>query len=117
VWNYRMCMLFEAFVLMCPEHVKTLERDGFTKESARQFLFENTGIPVREFTGDGSEGSQLTKMYQQVTIDGEECYRKFATPEQIRIVVTGGTAGKFSAVVGSWAAGGRGSQVVTYPIE
>ena len=110
-------MLFEAFVLMCPEHVKTLERDGFTKESARQFLFENTGIPVREFTGDGSEGSQLTKMYQQVTIDGEECYRKFATPEQIRIVVTGGTAGKFSAVVGSWAAGGRGSQVVTYPIE
>jgi len=116
VWNYRMCMVFEAFVLMCPEHVKTLERDGFTKESARQFLFENTGIPIKEFTGDGSEGSQLTKMYQQVTIDGEECYRKFAAPEQIRIVVTGGTAGKFSAVVGSWAAGPRGSQVVTYPI-
>ena len=117
VWNYRMCMLFEAFVLICPEHVKTLQRDGFTKESARQFLFENTGIPTKEFTADGSEGSQLTKMYQPVTIDGEPCYRKFASPEQIRIVVTGGTAGKFSAVVGSWAAGPRGSQVVTYPIE
>ena len=115
VWSYRICMLFEAFVLMCPEHVKTLQRDGFTKESARQFLFENTGVPVKEFVDEG-EGSQLTKMYQQVTIDGEACYRKFAAPEQIRIVVTGGTAGKFSAVVGSWATGPRGSQVVTYPI-
>ena len=116
VWNYRMCMLFEAFVLLCPEHVKTLQRDGFTKESAREFLFENTGVPIKEFSGDAGEGSQLTKLYQEVTIDGETCYRKFASPEQIRIVVTGGTAGKFSAIVGSWAAGPRGSQVVTYPI-
>jgi len=32
------------------------------------------------------------------------------------IVVVGGTAGKFSAVIGSWAAGPRGSEMVTYPI-
>jgi len=117
VWSYKMCGMFEAVVLVCPEHVRTLERDGFTKESARQFLFENTGVPVKEFGADGSEGSQLTKLYQQVTIDGEPCYRKFASPEQIRIVVAGGTAGKFSAIVGSWATGPRGSQMVTYPVD
>lgn len=117
VWSYKMCGMFESVLLVCPEHVRTLERDGFTKESARQFLFENTGVPVREFGADGGEGSQLTKLYQQVTIDGEPCYRKFASPEQIRIVVAGGTAGKFSAIVGSWATGPRGSQMVTYPVD
>jgi hypothetical protein len=31
-------------------------------------------------------------------------------------VVAGGTAGKFSAVLGSWVTGPTGSQMVTYPI-
>jgi hypothetical protein len=49
-------------------------------------------------------------------IDGEPCYQKFRAPEAIQIVVAGGTAGKFSAVLGSWSTGPRGSQMVTYPI-
>ena len=49
-------------------------------------------------------------------IDGEPCYLKFREPAAIKIVVAGGTAGKFSAVISSWAAGPRGSQMVTYPI-
>ena len=117
IWTYRMCSAFEAFVVLCPEHVKTLQRDGFTKQSVREFLFDNTGIPLRAYDDDDGEGVQYTKMYEQITIDGEPCYRKFARPEQIKIVVAGGTAGKFSAVLGSWATGPRGSQVVTYPID
>ncbi len=117
VWTYRMCAMFEAFVILCPEHVKTLARDGFTKQNVREFLFANTGIPLRHYDDDDGEGVQYQQLYEQVTIDGEPCYRKFAKPEQIRIVVAGGTAGKFSAVLGSWATGPRGSQVVTYPIE
>ena len=31
--------------------------------------------------------------------------------------MAGGTAGKFSAVMGSWSAGPRGSQMVTYPLK
>jgi hypothetical protein len=49
-------------------------------------------------------------------IQGEPCYQKFRSAESIHIVVTGGTAGKFSAVLGSWAVGPTGSQLVTYPI-
>jgi len=49
-------------------------------------------------------------------IQGERCYQKFRNPESISIVVAGGTAGKFSAVLGSWVAGPTGSQMVTYPI-
>jgi peroxiredoxin len=117
VWSYRMCLMPEAIVILCPEHVKTIHRDGFSKEQARQFLFENTGVPVRYFDpAERAEGTQLTANYKEVTIRGEKCYQKFRSPESISIFVAGGTAGKFSAVIGSWATGPAGSQMVTYPI-
>src|SRR5262249_55744319 len=28
VWSYRMCLMPEAIVVLCPEHVKTIHRDG-----------------------------------------------------------------------------------------
>ncbi len=116
-WSYRVCAMVEAFVVLCPEHVKTLHRDGFTKESIRDFLYENTGIPIRYYSeNDGGEGTHQASYYTKVMIDGEECYRKFARPEAIKIIVAGGTAGKFSAVINSWVTGSRGSQIVTYPI-
>lgn len=117
IWTYRMCAMFEAFVILCPEHVKTLNRDGYNKQSIRSFLFDQTGIPMHHYADGDGEGVQYQHLFEQITIDGEQCYRKFAKPEQIHIVVAGGTAGKFSAVLGSWATGPRGSQVVTYPIE
>jgi len=65
---------------------------------------------------DGGEGTQLVSQYREVTIQGERCYQKFSSLEAIHIFVAGGTAGKFSAVLGSWATGPTGSQMVTYPI-
>jgi peroxiredoxin len=115
-WTYRICSMFEALVVLCPEHVKTLRRDGFTKAEVRDFLFHNTGIPLKEYLEDNGEGTQYTRFYQEAIIDGEPHYLKFASPEQIKIVVAGGTAGKFSAVISSWATGARGSQMVSYPI-
>lgn len=117
VFSYRACMRFEAVVVLCPEHVKTLHRDGFSKQQVRQFLFENTGIPLRYYSeNDNGEGTQMTAQYREITIQGERCYQKFRAPEQIQIFVAGGTAGKFSAVLGSWATGPAGSEIVTYPI-
>ncbi len=118
IWTYRICTVFEAFVILCPEHAITLARDGFSKQDVRDFLFENTAVPVKAFEDDDSgEGLQLVQMYERVTVDGEPCYRKFRDPAQIKLLVAGGTAGKFSAVIGSWATGPRGSQMVTYPID
>jgi peroxiredoxin len=117
VWSYRTCLMPEAIVILCPEHVKTIHRDGITKDQARQFLFENTGIPVRHYSKEErAEGTQLAANYKEITIRGEKCYQKFRSPESISIFVVGGTAGKFSAVVGSWSTGAAGSQMVTYPI-
>jgi hypothetical protein len=116
VWSYRNCLGFEAVVALGPEHVHTIHRDGFTKQNVRDFLFENTGVPLRCYDSEPGEGVSQRGLYRQITIDGEPCYQKFRAPESIKIVVTGGTAGKFSAVLGSWSAGPRGSQMVTYPV-
>jgi peroxiredoxin len=117
VWSYRLCMNNEAMVVLCPEHARTLHRDGFSKNDVLQFLFENTGIPLRYYSEpDGGEGTQFTAHYREIMILGERCYQKFRSPASIFIVVAGGTAGKFSSVLGSWAAGPAGSQLVTYPI-
>lgn len=117
VWSYRTCLMPEAIVVLCPEHVKTIHRDGFTKEQVRQYLFENTGIPVRYYSKEErAEGTQFAANYKEITVRGEKCYQKFRSPESISIFVAGGTAGKFSAVVGSWSTGPAGSQMVTYPI-
>ena len=117
VWSYRTCLMPEAIVILCPEHVKTIHRDGITKAQARQFLFENTGISVRHYSKEErAEGTQLAANYKEITVRGEKCYQKFRSPEAISIFVSGGTAGKFSAVIGSWSTGPAGSQIVTYPI-
>jgi peroxiredoxin len=116
VWSYRVCIGVEAMVVLCPEHAKTLHRDGFTKETVRDFLFENTGIPLRQYEDGLGEGVPYVKLYKQAVIDGEPCYLKFQDPSAIKLIVAGGTAGKFSAVIGSWASGPRGSQMVTYPL-
>jgi hypothetical protein len=116
VFTYRACLGYEAMVVLSPEHVKTIHRDGWSKQQVREFLFENTGVPVRVYDEDQGEGSQFIPHYKEVTIDGERCYQKFRSLEAIQIVVAGGTAGKFSAVIGSWVTGPRGSQMVTYPV-
>jgi hypothetical protein len=116
VWSYRACLGFEAVVALGPEHVHTIHRDGFNKQNVRDFLFENTGVPLRCYDGEPGEGVAQRGNYKEIAIDGEPCYQKFRAPESIKIVVTGGTAGKFSAVLGSWSAGPRGSQMVTYPV-
>jgi len=117
VWSWRSCGRVEAVVVICPEHAATLAADGFGKERARDFLYDNTGVPLRAYEHEGTEGTQLRASYEEILIDGEPHYRKFADPSQILLVVAGGTAGKFSGVIGGWLSGPRGSQMVTYPVR
>lgn len=120
LWTRRGCIFMEAVVVLGPEHVKTLTDDGWDKEKIRTWLFENTGIPIAEYeseTAKGSEGTAFAPMYPKTEIDGVPCYQKFRGTDAIHILVSGGTAGKFSCVIGSWLSGPRGSIMATYPID
>ncbi|HJO04263.1 MAG TPA: hypothetical protein QGG47_09830, partial [Acidobacteriota bacterium] len=116
VWSWRVCGMVDAVVILSPEHAATLVTDGFSKSAVREFLYEHTGVPLRAFDHHGTEGTQHRDKYDETMIDGEPHYRKFADPSQIRIVVAGGTAGKFSAVIGGWPSGAGGTEIVTYPV-
>ena len=117
LWSRRVCRAPEALVVIGPEHAATLKRSGFTKNDVIGYLYENTGIPLHEYDGDGGEGTKAAGRYEECLIRGVRCYRKFNGPESIRVMVAGGPAGKFSAVLGSWQTGRRGSQMVCYPID
>ena len=112
VWSHRVCGRSEALVVIGPEHAATLRRSGFSRSDVVDFLYGNTGIPISEYDGDGGEGTHEASRYEECMIRGVRCYRKFGTPESIRVMVAGGPAGKFSVVLGSWAAGPGGSQMV-----
>ena len=81
------------------------------------FSSRTPGCRLYAFEHEGTEGTQLREQYEEIVISGEPHYRKFTDPGQILIVVAGGTAGKFSGVLGGWLSGPRGSQVVTYPVR
>ncbi len=117
VWNYRVCLYQQALVIIGPEHATTLASDGYSKRDVRNALFEMTGVPMRLYDEDEGEGTKHRQHYEQITIDGEPCYRKFRNPEAIQIAVAGGQAGKFSAVLGGWGRPVFGSEMVTYPIQ
>src|SRR5260370_31440932 len=103
VWSYRFCMAFEALVVLGPEHLRTIHRDGFSKSDVQQFLFENTGVPLRCYREEEpGEGMQQRPLYKEITINGERCYQKFRAPESIKIVVAAGSGRGIFAKAGGW---------------
>ena len=116
----------EVMLVVSPEHCRTFERDGYTKDDVRARIQEATSRPLRELLPDDvcEKGTPIGVLPQAwIGPDGKpttaalsQPFPKFARPEDILIVVAGGTAGKFSAIVGGWAAGGAGSTTVTREI-
>ena len=117
----------QALLVVSPEHARTFERDGFTKDDLRARIQEVTGRPLRDVVPNdecqkGTVARALPKDW--LGPDGrptpealDRPFPKFSRAENILIMVAGGTAGKFSAAVGGWASGGLGSKAVTRVIE
>tara|TARA_B100001123_G_scaffold163674_1_gene188579 strand:+ start:16870 stop:18516 length:1647 start_codon:yes stop_codon:yes gene_type:complete len=117
----------EVLLVVSPEHNHTFGRGGYTKDILRERIQEVTSRPLRELLPDrncekGTPLSVLPKEWKtsdgSVTEDAlSQPFPKFLDPKDILIIVAGGEAGKFSAVVGGWAAGGLGSIAVTREVQ
>jgi hypothetical protein len=77
--NPDLAPLGDTLLVIGPEHAKTIGGDGWTKTDVRDFVWEHA----------------------QVTVDGARA-PKFRDPAVLRIIVAGGTAGRFSAWVPGW---------------
>ena len=111
----------DTFLVLCPEHLDTLQTEGWTKEQLRARIQEASSRPMRELLADEDSGVGISS--DRFGDDGptedqlREMVPKFANPANIHIVVAGSEAGKFSSVFQGWATGPRGSQIVRRKIE
>src|SRR2546430_4224542 len=116
-WNHKSYPLYgHTLFVIGPEHAKTLGEEGWSKRDVRQYLHETIRRPVRDLAPgpDGAETGRLKDLVADRARD--ELIPKFPSPEEIVIVVAGGTAGRFSAVVPGWMGGELGSRPVTRKI-
>ena len=117
----------EVMLVVSPEHARTFEREGVSKDDLRGYIQDATARPLRELLPDdryekGVAVNSLPRSWRDAT--GQPTQEaldrpvpKFSRPDDILIVVAGGTAGKFSAVLGGWAPGASGSIAVTRKIH
>src|SRR5258706_5339851 len=124
VWNHKNFPVFsDTTLVVCPEHAKTFAQDGWSKNDLRQFLFEKIRKPFRALKpgvngGEGAGVSMIPLPNQSKEPPTEETlFPKFPTLDSIMIIVAGGTAGRFSAVVPGLRRGGFCSRRQTREIR
>ena len=127
VAHVKLHLMDQALLVVSPEHARTFARDGYTKDDVRARIQEVTARPLRDLLPSeelhkGMRPQALPRDWLdangQPTAEAlERRLPKFQAPENILIMVAGGTAGKFSAAVGGWASGEQGSKAVTRHIE
>ena len=100
----------ESFVVLAPEHVAILARDGWTKPAIRERLYAT----ARRTRADLKRGG---KMPGAIEPDDETTWvHRGLGPDDIHLVVAGGGPGGHSAFIPSWSRA-RNSLAATRPIR
>jgi hypothetical protein len=108
-------LVFDALLVIGPEHGRVFGEAGWTRERLQEELHRRTHRPAGEVVR-GAGGIAEGVPADAVT-DPAAVIPKFAGPERILIAYAGGDAGLFSMVLGSWAAGPMGSQPQVARVE
>src|SRR6516162_4230580 len=90
--------------VICPEHAEMFRGAGWTKHRLRQFMFEAVRKPARQL-----RRGETTPAVHAAAPD--TLVPKWASPEAIVLLVAGGEAGRYSAVLGPCT--GMGSRIVS----
>ena len=109
----------DALLVISPEHVDTLKRDGFTKDDIREQIQKVTARPLADLasTDDAGGGLSPERLAAMPEDRRGRLAPKFASKDNIHIVVAGAEAGKFSGIFHGWAGGEIGSMPVSQKIE
>jgi hypothetical protein len=111
----------EVFVMLCPEHARSIADDGWSRRDVQDFLFDESRIPLgrlryRAYPDYGpDELTARTVMWprwMRALEDDDRTVPIVTDPGKFRIVVVGG-AGKHSAVLPSWGM----TKSVTLPLD
>lgn len=109
----------DVVLVISPEHVDTIARDGWSKDDVRNRIQEASSVPARELIADANSGvgipAERARSMSEAELD--QMVPKFASTDKIHIAVAGSEAGKFSAVFHGWASGPMGSIPVSKKIS
>jgi len=87
----------QSFVVLAPEHVKILARDGWTKSRIKAELYAR----ARRTRADLKRGGKLAGAVEPD--DEDRWVHRGNGPDDIHVVVAGGGAGGHSAFIPSWS--------------
>lgn len=107
----KLALMFDAVVVVSPEHARVFREAGWDKQRLRNELFERLTRPGADLVRgvDGiAEGMPASFADRAVP--------KFG-PDGLWFVHAGGGAGLFSAILPGWVNGERGSQMTTVAIR
>ena len=119
VSHHRMTHWGDTLLVLSPEHAKIFGDASWTKADVRRWLHKRLQWPVRSLRPglDGGEGLPehvLAKFGDPSS--NTTMIPKFRSPENIKVLVAGGLAGRFSAIVPGWTFS-KGSALVFRPIH
>jgi hypothetical protein len=116
VWNHKSFPLYgHTLWVIGPEHAATIGAEGWSKRDVKRRLFDTIRRPARELV-PGPDGAESGRLKDLAGSDPDALIPKFPSVEEIMVIVAGGTAGRFSAVVPGWMGGEIGAQPVTRAI-
>jgi len=108
-WSTNWWPLAEPSVfVICPEHSALFRDAGWSKQRLREYMF----TAVRRQAGELRRGETTPLVH---AADPEIAISKWASPESIVLLVAGGEAGRYSAVLGPCT--GMGSQIISREVE
>ncbi len=119
LWNAKHFPLYSHTMLVVgPEHARTLADDGWSKEDLVRHIFEAVRVPYGRLKPDENNGEGTNLRFVKGTEPApDQPIPKFPSPEELHVVVAGGTAGRFSMAIPGWLGTRNGSRPVTVPIR
>ncbi|MEM7273425.1 MAG: thioredoxin family protein [Actinomycetota bacterium] len=110
VGNPKLAVAFDAMLVVSPEHGRIFAEAGWDRARLRNELDELLQLSTDDMVrGAGGIAEGLPEAMAGATVP------KFR-PGGLQLVHAGGDAGLFSAVIGGWVAGAKGSEPITVPI-
>jgi hypothetical protein len=120
IGHHKLTGLGDTLVVLAPEHARVVAGDGWSKARVREFLWGLLQKPVKDLVPgrDGAEGlaDGALAAYRDPARN-DTAVPKFRGPENLIVVVAGGTAGRFTAVVPGWSFPGAPTRLVIKKIR
>jgi hypothetical protein len=118
LWNSKHFPLYcQTMLVVGPEHARTFADAGWSREDLTRHLYNRIRLPYRTLLPDAEHGEGTNLRFAKRPPGDDDMIPKFASPQEIHVLVAGGTAGRFSVAIPGWLGGRNGSRPVTRPIE